>query len=210
MAGLKTRFSDFFKYMTPYLPGSEEPLLLQTMQMTVRDFFNETEVWEENLGLLNLVEDVAEYELSHDWCARIQRILKVYQNDDAGVTAGNPGTLIVEDNYNLVLENDDLDILKFEQGAVPSVSVTSGLGVRVVFVPILDACDLPTWLGNRWSVPIIAGTKKRMMLMPRKSWTNAAGAVTEAAIETDGINKAKQENPSTGMNFKSRIPGFGA
>ena len=75
------RYQELYSLCKIDLPMCPEPLLLQQLQMTGRDFCRFTESWRERLTM-NLVDDQEDYVLSPNYDAEIIRPLGVWTNGD--------------------------------------------------------------------------------------------------------------------------------
>lgn len=117
-----------------------------------RRFLQESEAWFEKLTAIDLVADQQEYTLSSGgWLAQFKRIKSLHLRTETEVTDGDEGSIVDPMCYRLNLPST----LKFVTGRIPAVSVTGGMVVTVVFVPQMDAKELPEWIVSRWGDAII-------------------------------------------------------
>lgn len=117
-----------------------------------RRFLTQSEAWFEKLTAISVVAEKQEYTLSTGgWLAQFKRIKELHLLTETEVTDGDEGTLIDPSCYRLNLPNT----LKFNTGRIPGTAVTNGMIVTVVFVPQMDAEELPEWVIDRWGNGIL-------------------------------------------------------
>jgi len=116
-----------------------------------REFCNRSECWFEKLTAISVVADQQEYTLATDYPAHFKRVKSIRLLTSQEVTDGDEGSLVDPSYYRLNLPVT----LKFGTGHIPATAVTDGMVVEVVFVPQMDADELPEWLFSRWGDAII-------------------------------------------------------
>jgi hypothetical protein len=195
MASTVTAYTSFYPLLVPELPGIENVLMLQQIQLTAREFFRDTESWREELSPVNIVVDKTTYALPKLYDAMIHRIIWVK-------TGGDTADPIEVDDYNLIEDY----MLELENA--PDTALTDGLIVKAVFIPYLFSNEIPTFLMEKWAEAIAAGVKAALMMQNNKKWSNAERGQLyaqefynwQARARFDNVHKNKVGVATVGFN----------
>lgn len=141
---------DLIPRILPRVSGCPLPLLKQQMRATGKDFFFQTELWREDLTY-DSVEDQAEYDLTHDRSADIDRVeyVKVDETNWRYAVHHTSDVLLLQPCPNA----DDQEIV-----------------ARVVFRPWASCDTYPADLLSLWDQAIIEGTLMRLYPMKDVPW----------------------------------------
>lgn len=188
-----TDFSDLFKFAHAELPGCPSVLFNQHIIQSGRKFCEQSRVWRESLDSYDLVDGTKTYTLSPivstvTYVARIESILEVRWNTEAGVTAGTSGDV---QNWRIYGFNPNTNVLTFE--TAPTEDITDGLDVDVVLVPHLSATDMADWVLNIYAEPILAGAMYTLKKMPKVAWEDQGGSQAAYREYINGVSKAKSD-----------------
>ena len=153
-----TSYDGLYPSITPYLPGCTIPMILREMKDLVIEFCRESECFKEELAAMDVVANQASYALVPSWDATIQAIDSVKVEN-----------VEQPDNY---YELDQDMTLTFRDRWIPAKAATAGLKVKVTLLPTYDHEQIDPVLLNRYHEGIAAGTKGRLMLMPKKKWSD--------------------------------------
>jgi len=183
------RYVDLYPLMTPELPGCTEPMMLQALQRSMRQFCIDTEAWWETLASVNLVEDQTEYNINSTWDAEIKRIKELRINTEDNIAAGNDGAIQDHELYEFITP----DALILDDNLKPAEDVTGGLEIEVRIVPSITATSVdPTFL-NDWIDAILGWAMNYLMSMTHKKWSNPDRSAYYMMQYLKGVSTAKSE-----------------
>lgn len=203
-SGMQNTLSDLYSFMWELGGKCTQPIMLQALQKGAREFAGKTESWRVWLDHHNIVDEVVEYELDWNYCTELRRILELKMNTEAGVTAGNPGTTIDVTLYQF----DEPDILTLDATLKPTADIDNALDVKVVFVPLLNSCDIPRSYLNKYAKGIVGWAMNDLLKIPGKEWSNPVRAIDYLNDYNEDITLAMQEVES--RENKDGDPGFKA
>jgi len=155
--------------MTPYLPGCDTPLVLAALQAAGMDFCERSRVWEEDLAAMNIVAEQVDYTLTSPYDARIDGIESVEMNTAQGVTDGDEGGEVDPQFYEF---DPATNVLTLAEDIEPQEAVTSGLVVRVVYVPRLLTKELAGWVLDQYGLAIVQKALGDLQGGAGKPWSN--------------------------------------
>jgi hypothetical protein len=153
-----TSYESLWPSIMPETPGAPEALILRVMKDLVIEMCRETEMFKEELAAMDIVANRATYNLVPSWDATIQAL------DWVKVS----GQKLPEEQYELTQDM----ILTFRTNWIPATAKTAGLLVKVTLLPNYDHEQIDPVLLNRYHEGIVAGTKGRLMIMPKKKWSD--------------------------------------
>lgn len=186
-------FSDLFKFAHAELPGCPSVLFNQHVIQAGRRFCEKSRVWRESLDSYDLEDGTKAYTLSPlvdtvTYTARIEAIVEVRWNTEAGVTAGTSGNV---QNWRTYGFNPNTNVLTFE--TAPTEDITDGLDVKAILVPHLTATDMADWVLNAYSEPILARAMHTLKRMPKVAWEDQQASQTAYREYINGVSKAKAD-----------------
>lgn len=165
-----TALSDIVVYLRELLPANAPTgILKHALFNAARRLCEDSEAWEVELTAVNLVAGTDEYAISAPSGGEIYRILNVYWRTATDVTNGDAGGAQDPGTYTF-----HRDTSKIEFNAAPATSVTSGLLVKAVIVPIVGSIpgEPPTWLLNRYQRAIAYAAASELCGVPRRLYSN--------------------------------------
>jgi len=193
-----TTIDNFLPMVVSELPGFDSALTLQNLRIAVREFCKDTEMWTKQLDPINEVKDQAGYTLDPDEedSVSILRIIEVELEDG-----------IIDPHYYRM---DNEITLVFEEGSIPDKDKDDAIEVKVVLRPMYNAVNIPTWMFERWGNTIMAFAKYKLMLMPRKPWSNPEMAIYYKKEYDQGLFEARYEKTKqfTGRDVTLNINAF--
>lgn len=167
-----TTFSSLLPAMKPQLPGCEENLILQHLQLAMREFCLETEAYIVERSFSG-VADQKDYTISAPSNTEVLRIFEVRVRSEDEVTDSEDGTVQNHNGYEYELLDENL---KF-QVAPFSEDITDGLVVETVLAPLEDYTGiLDTAFLTRWSRGIQNGALFNLQSMPDVPWASPGKA----------------------------------
>ncbi len=184
------RYEQLLPFLVSHIPSYNETLAIFELKRAGSVLCAEAEIWHEHLTAQALTVDVANYTLTPNWEASIQRILDVEINTAAGVTAGTDGSSQQEDLYTF----EPPDTLVLGDSIKPRETIASGLVVEVVLVPYLNTSEIADWVINMWSDGILAHAKWQLFSMLSQPWGNSGKALLAEKAWNKELNKAKQQD----------------
>jgi len=162
-----TAIADAFANDLPVSPG----YLLQKVRSAARQFFMDSEVWQENSQPIDIVSGQQIYPIDVQRNAVVKSVFSVWRGDPASVF------LPPEDlaHYRLV------DLNKIELLDECTKSVSDGMIVRVSLFPNMASYDTPVNMVERWSEAIQAAVKADLFSDVNKPWSNPRAALSFAS-----------------------------
>ncbi len=159
------------------LPGAVDNALRMEMFNTLNDFFQDTNIWFEDIGFETVV-GVKDYDLISTSPSSIVRLISVTDNHDfvVGAYMDTPGELQLRDAPAEVHDY------------TARVSLTVNDPIDREGYPVF-----PMWVLNKYQNDIIDGVLGRMMAQPAKPYSNAQLAVLHARKFSSSIAFARQE-----------------
>jgi hypothetical protein len=196
------RYTDLYPLMTPYLPGCDTPLVLGALQIAGRDFCDRARVWEEDLTAVNLVAEQVAYTLTSPYDAQIDGIASVEINTAAGVADGDEGGEVDADYYEF---DPATNVLTLDDAIEPQTSVTSGLVVRVVFVPRLLTKEIAGWVLEQFGMAIMQKAMGDLQGGAGKPWSNPVESARNLRRYESGVDAAKNRHVRKGREQASHL-----
>jgi len=177
MSNLVTQYNDLIPYMIEDLPGVPNKVISKQLRESGRRFCIDSESWIEELDAIDIVSGTDTYNLQTGWDASVQRIQKVEYD----------GALMDTCKYNLIQE------YQIKLTDEPTADSTGGLIVTIILRPHLSSNELPEWFLERYSETVMAHAKNRLMIQPKKPWSNPELAHEKWVEYWEGIARAKRE-----------------
>jgi len=202
-----TALSNLYEFTMGELPDCPKPLLMRNIVLAVREWCMRSQAWEIDLDDIDIIADQDTYQLDSpvedtEVIACVNR-----PSDDVGVKWDgrllSPGV-----EYTIEVTKNMLTL-----DETPSAASTGGLTVRVAIAPILSATEdmeVPDRLFSDNQDIWAKGAMSRLMLMPKKEWTDIDTARTYHAMFWDGIRLAIAERTRgrTNRDIRVQIPFF--
>ncbi|MBN2785508.1 MAG: hypothetical protein JXR25_11850 [Pontiellaceae bacterium] len=105
--------------------------------------------------------------------------------------------------------NSSVKNLVFKPGCAPASSLDSGILVRAVMMPDAFAEELPASFLNDYQDALIAGTRSRLLSIPRRPWSDPVQAERENSNYQRMITDAKWNAVTGGKSMTFRATGRG-
>ncbi len=177
-------FSAFYDLMTPELPGITTSMLDFQLRQTARDFCGRTGAWRLPFDDVNLVAGQATYDLEpSEPSSEVVRVTSLtlctelmWQSDEPREQTSRVNACEVFPKYDrhsppFTISPDLLEITLMSN-EVPIASLAAGMQVIGAMKPSLNATVLPDFLLSQYSEAMRFGTLARLMVMPKKPWTD--------------------------------------
>jgi hypothetical protein len=185
----------------PELQRCPPPLILQQIRQVLTHFCKETQAWTCDLGPLNVVNAVQDYDLDGEQpsYALIDTVLSV-------VLAGVPLTPLRDWN---ITDREDVTLHLVN---APTADDAGGLAVQVCLRPkqVLSPDEddtieqVDTRLFQDWYQVWAYGVMGKLMLMPEKAWSNPGQGKLYTRMFFDGIIQARVQQVRGGTNARVR------
>lgn len=174
-----TDISDLQPHLSPYLPGCPDNLILQELRKAAREFFGQTEVWQQTEEDIDVVADQASYTLSFTTSGDTPQIRRIAWLKLSGVYADIDG-------YDL-----DGTTLTFQTNYIPSTAVTDGMDVRLVAVPFESHADYTgETVIDDWHEAIEAKALEKLLSIGNRPWTDIQLAASFRRRYNDQVSRA--------------------
>lgn len=188
-------YESYYGYITDTIVEADEDDILRAMQMAMRIYAVDTEVFNEEFTL-DLVSGQTTYTLDSIYDAKVYRISTVEVD---GTEIANTQFSISESGRILTLTEE------------PSDSVTDGLVVNAIIKPDLTCIELDEDQMETWAEAFIHLTKMTLHAQPKKPWSDPVEA-SYHRDEYDGFvelisqrNLTQGQSGATSVNFGARV-----
>jgi len=180
-----------FPYILPEVGGVPESLLLQVMRQTLRQFCENTQVYREFLTPFDLVKDTVEYTLVQtieetEIDSITEVVIKINDDDFQLGTLYRAGYDYSSPEENVLRTNPP-------GSSIPNRDIPDGLRVTVSLRPELDALKIDEVFLKDWYEPLANGVLARLMLMPKKPWSNIQLGMVKQQFFRNGMSQARAE-----------------
>lgn len=193
------KWSDFYNDLMPALPGCSKELLDHELRRAAQDFFNRSRAWRVTLDPISLEAGLADYELIAD-----DRAMSVVRIEEAGYLTSPLKILSLPEMITRYgadwhsRSGQPEAITQLRPGvatiyATPSADVTDALLLTVAVKPSDSANGIDEDMATRFREELILGAKGRLMLMPKKPWTDGQAGSLAAAQFGDRIDTARSQ-----------------
>ena len=180
MSDIIANLTQFPVLMVNDLPGCEPGLILNALKEAGRDFCIQTEAWRVELAAMNVVASQVEYRPTVKQDAAIHRVYSI-EIDDVAV------------NLALVTLNADGRTITLDTSIEPQESITNGLIVSVVLRPYMSCAGYDEWFLDRYAETIKAGALSKLMLQPKKPWSDPQRGMDYRMSYGNGLALARRE-----------------
>lgn len=182
----------------PHAPGLTVALAAHNIKLAAREFCKRSRAWRVDAVAVNLVAGLGSYDLVSPIAetgsvgiveARILGATKPLESatvDQLDSTLPGWKSAIGQVRYYTQLSPSSITLVK-----APPESVSAALLLVLAVMPTLDATGVADWLFDLYGEAIAEGALGKLMLMPKKPWTDAAlGAAytTRFGTACDGAN----------------------
>ena len=183
-----------YTLVMPQLPYCPPALIDQNILELVDLFCRETLAWTCDLDPIDVVSDMQDYDLDGEQpsYAQIEKILTVIRDDV---------TLEPLKHWNIT----DREAVTLHLIDDPTADSAGGLEIQVALRPKSNATIIDTRFLDDWQQKIAYGVMSRLMLMPGKTWSNAALATYYDRLFWDGVNLAKDQQLRGGTTARVAV-----
>lgn len=186
---------DFYDYLLPELPGCTTAFLDLHLVEVARKLCEDSLVWRAELDAVDLEADEDTYDIdSPEPQSVVCKVLRLTLDDDV---LWDPewfnGCGRDEPTYNLTPPfsvNEDFTQITLVEDHIPGAAVTDGLEIKGALKPKFGADRLPDILLTTHLEALRKSVLHRLMLMPKKPWSNPELAVVYGNEATRLIHRA--------------------
>lgn len=188
---MATNFTQWYDDVLPSVPGCSQAMALDAIRKAAIEFCERSWGWTYNPAAIDVVNGQISYAFTPPAGAVVSKVLHVWYDDKPihprspdqldgmfpnwRTSSGTPEYYTQEDERNLLLV------------AVPNADLTGGLKMRVSLKPTYNAADIETRLYEEYREAIASGALSRLMMMPKKPYTDLALAAVHQATFDDKI-----------------------
>ena len=201
------KVEDFYRYITPELPGAPSELLRQAVMLTASNFCVETQALDQLSDPIQLQPGQADYDMDPLSGCQPVTIKGVWTGNRElrPVTMSELFQLLPNwqsakssepSFYNMVKGFGVLTVYP-----TPADPVSAQLTFHAVYAPQQTGSILPDVLFDRYFDAIAAGAKARLMIQPGQTWSNPQQAVIYNRVYDATVNQAR------GDVLHNRVPG---
>ena len=201
------KVEDFYRYITPELPGAPSELLRQAVMLTANNFCVETQALDQLSDPIQLQPGQADYDMDPLSGCQPVTIKGVWTGNRElrPVTMSELFQLLPNwqsakssepSFYNMVKGFGVLTVYP-----TPADPVSAQLTFHAVYAPQQTGSILPDVLFDRYFDAIAAGAKARLMIQPGQTWSNPQQAVIYNRVYDATVNQAR------GDALHNRVPG---
>lgn len=192
-----TTWDTFYDHVLPEVPGVLQAFAAHQIKLAVIDFCNRSLCWVVDDGPTPLAAKVNVYDWSPPALAEVIKPMQVWVNKlpidpkppsdlsgfygDFMQTEGAPRYYLAENPTQLIVVPKPISTSSLVQG------ITAKLAVK----PTLAATGIDTLIFNQHYDAMAMGAKSRLMLMPKKPWSNAETGVYYRDKFDEAIPKAR-------------------
>lgn len=208
--------SNWYTHIWPDVPMCPNPKIKEALIDTCRTFLRETELWTEQLELLNINSDQAEYEMESTLGEVVS--LDHFSLDDGSGTFYRKAPIseiAIDENPE---ERDDWrsqtqedpdagwvgQKLRLRLVYIPNVDITAGLKIWVNLQPFEWAQTVPKILWTHYKDTITSGALAELLVIANKPWTNPDLAAAHGVGFEGSFLKARQKKFSGFTRHRTR------
>ena len=160
----------FHSFILPEVLGCPEPLVNSRLVAAAAEFCRETLSWSDIQGPIQLVDQIADYDVDADANSYVITVSGVWVGGRKlePLAIDIPSTVSFAQEpaaYNML---NDYSVLRvYPTPSAPTATFT----MKVCYVPMPTATSLPDYM-IRFTDVIAAGAKAELMIMPGMTWSN--------------------------------------
>lgn len=188
-------WSTWFNDVIPSVPGCGTDLVTHELRRAAQDFFAKSLAWGVILDAVSVGIAESEVEVLPD--DQQQTIVRIDYSAWGGYELGVRTSELMQEAYGpdwmdqTGTPSDITQLMERTVRLVPSPTVAGSLRCRCKVKPSDTSTGLPDALAFQYRDAIAEGAKARLMLMPKKPWTDAALAAVAQMKFDAAINTAK-------------------
>lgn len=171
-----TPWSTLINETAPHVPECPRPLIEQALRDACREFFGTSRCWRERgLTLITTVASQASYTFNAPANAELLEVLAAW-NGTEEVDVGLPGD---EDDFYPTEAGSEFSVTATEGGSqleLAPLPLTAGVVIKggVIYTLAPNAAGVPKWAYDEHSYGLICGAAARLVVQPKKPWTDRA------------------------------------
>jgi hypothetical protein len=208
--------SNWFNHIWPNVPMCPNPKIREAIIDAARTFFIETELWTEELELLNINSDQAEYVLNSPLGEMVSLDHYSIKSDDETFYRKTVISEIAIDENPAerddwrTQQHEDPDAgwvgqkLRLRLTYVPSLDITAGLKVWLNIMPFEWALTVPKILWTHYKDTITSGALTELLMIANKPWTNPDLGAAHAVGFAEAFLSARQKKFSGFVRHRTR------
>jgi len=165
-------WSDFYPYITVYLPGCAYPVIDEQLRQSAIDFCERTGVWREWLDPVKTVASTKQYDFD---ILPTQEIVQVVQ----ATLDGEPLSIVSSDDLKADWQSNEPSrqgLTTYDRRSFYLLQTPSAAGLDIVtnvsIKPSLTATGISDELFAHYARPIAFGAASELMLIPGQTFAN--------------------------------------
>jgi hypothetical protein len=178
-----------------YVSECPRPIIEQALRDACREFFSTSKCWRERgLTLVTTVASQAAYTFNPPANAELMEVISAW-DDDEEVDVGLPGE---EDDFYPAETDSEYRITVSDDGTRIELSplpLTAGVVLKggVIYTLARNATGIPTWVYNEHNYGITCGAAARLVMQPRKPWTDREAYPMHRSSFMSAVNDASNK-----------------
>ena len=216
-------YADFLDYVAPWCPGAPTPMMLQEIRNAMIELCEKALIIQRDHSPITLIQEVTEYDFEPPEGYLVTKIMKAWylgrpvQPDNLDDMRLGPlgyayNNLVIPHAPHTVGEPrmySQKDEYGFFVWPMPKETKVDGWQMRVALKPkriCPDECDpVDDMIFEDYAETIAAGAKRRLMLMPKKPYSDKEQAMAEQTLFMAGMNVARQRAVRGYVRSDSRV-----
>lgn len=174
------KYTDCFNEVLPELPGVPTALAENAIRNAVIDFCQKSTVWRHWPDPQTVTVGVNTYDLEPPAGADVASIVDLSVDGDPCTPASEDDLKAVDPTWRTntgtvkhYMQQDTTTVVLVK---VPDSTYTNGLQMTLALAPRRNSASFPAWIWTKYYEGIAAGTKAKLMRMPKKPWTDKDAA----------------------------------
>lgn len=185
------KIDSMLKWLLPLVPGCPDMTALAYYKRALREFCEETYLYQIDVDPIELQGGIATYDLDVDTGFEVATIISAFIGQWAIVPLAphqvRPTWASIPRRY---VQWDGTTVTLYP---TPSEDGVDPLVLRVALAPLLSATDMDDGFADEYGEVIAAGAAYRLMMMPKQPFTDLAGSLTYKAEFKSAIGNGRIE-----------------
>lgn len=199
--------SEFVKYIHPDVNQVTTALLTERLNTVITEFCQQTKILQVTMEPLTLIPQVREIDIETPTDTSLVEIRRLVYKGKTELKAQSIDWLDRDDPLWRTKDGEPTHYTHVGRTTImvtphPTTTEVMGITGRIAIKPTRSATTVDDILYDDWAEVIAAGTKARLMSMPRKPWTSPNLAQSFAMEYAAGIDQAAAQAQDS---YASRI-----
>lgn len=210
-----TPITNWYTHVWPDVPMCPNPKIKEALIDAAREFLRETELWTEQLELLNINSDEAEYDMESPLGEVVSLDHFSIESDGVFYRKSPISEIAIDENpderddwRSQTAEDPDVGFvgqkLKIRLVYIPNIDITAGLKIWVNLMPFEWAEAVPKILWTHYKEIITSGAVSKLLMMANKPWTNPDLGAAHGVAFSESFLKARQKKFSGFTRHRTR------